>query len=156
MSLISGQKIFETAGFCERLLGSQNSFDRNKPICTGKMKIVDKMNFENGGPTGGKFFPNRNFYLAIQYRCAHFLTLACCLVVWYSKWSVCINSTPILRTHQVSIGIKGIGLASSTIAVVPITISTITSMEGDSHGVFVTFKEGKKYSEFHPISATLN
>ena len=66
-------------------------------------------------------------------------TLASCLIMGDSKGFIGVDSTPVFRTHQVTIGKKSIGLTTSAITIVPIAISTIASVESYSHSVLVTF-----------------
>merc|ERR1719414_870244 len=53
--------------------------------------------------------------------------------------SVGVDCATILGAHQVAIGVKGIGLTATAIAVVPPSTATITSVQSDSHCVLVTF-----------------
>merc|ERR1712049_74181 len=56
----------------------------------------------------------------------------------YSEGSVGIDGATVLRAHQVTVFVEGIGLTTTAITRVPPS-ATITSVQSDSHGVLVTF-----------------
>lgn len=67
------------------------------------------------------------------------IDLTCSLVMRDSERLIGVNGASIFRAHQVWIDIKGIGLATTTVTIIPVAIATIASMQGDSHGMLVTF-----------------
>ena len=56
-----------------------------------------------------------------------------------SERSIGVDGAPIVRTHQVAVGIEGIGSTTGSVTIIPISIP-VTGVQSYAHGVLVTFK----------------